>query len=131
MAYSIFFFTGNNNGPTIEEFIKIQKSLWQKHWKCFIVANFKDEAVTWWESPDRQKHLSLPNEEFEKVFLDKWSHARKQENKTCKGLFSNGMSLLQVHQCIQKEKIILFINPSCKYNFINVHLSKILHVPAK
>ena len=46
----------------------------------------------------------LSDEEFENVFLDKWSHARKQENETCKGLFSDGISLLQVHGCIQKRR---------------------------
>jgi hypothetical protein len=44
--------------------------------------------------------------------------------RNIKGLFSTGISLLQVHGCIQKEKIIVSINPSCKHNFINVNLAK-------
>ena len=47
------------------------------------------------------------------------------------GLFPTGISLLQVHGLIQKEKIIVSINPSCKHNFINVNLAKKLQVPAK
>ena len=47
------------------------------------------------------------------------------------GLFPTGISLLQVHGLIQKEKIIVSINPSCKQNLINVNLAKKLQVPAK
>ena len=38
---------------------------------------------------------------------------------------------MQVHGLIQKEKIFVSINPSCKHNFINVNLAKKLQVPAK
>ena len=55
----------------------------------------------------------------------------KKETKEPKGLFSAGISLLQVHGLIQKEKIIVSINPSCKHNFINVNLAKKLQVPTK
>ena len=50
--------------------------------------------------------------------------AGKKETKKPKGLFSTGISLLQVHGLIQKEEIIVSINPSCKPNFINVNLPK-------
>jgi len=73
----------------------------------------------------------LSDVEFEKVFLDKWSRARKKENETHKGLIAMGVSLLQVHGLIQKEKIMVSINPSCKHNFINVNLEKKLQVPTK
>ena len=32
---------------------------------------------------------------------------------------------------IQKEKIIVSLNPSCKHNFINVNLAKKLQIPTK
>lgn len=40
-------------------------------------------------------------------------------------------SILQVHGCIQKEKVIISINPSCKHNFINVNLEKKLQFLSK
>ena len=55
----------------------------------------------------------------------------KKETNEPKGFFSAGISLLQVHGLIQKKKIIVSINPSCKHNFINVNLAKKLQVPAK
>ena len=55
----------------------------------------------------------------------------KKGTKKPKGLFSVGISLLQVHGCIHKENIIVSINHSCKHNFINVNLPKNLQVQAK
>ena len=65
------------------------------------------------------------------MFLDKWSHAKKKDIESHKCLFSCGNILLQVHGCIQKEKVIVSINPSCKHNFINVNLTKILQLLEK
>ena len=95
------------------------------------LANFKDEAATWWGLLNQKKCFSLPDEEFEKLLLDRWSHPRKQDKEKYVGLFPTGISLLQVHGLIQKEKIIASINPSGKHNFINVNLAKTLQVPAK
>jgi len=75
--------------------------------------------------------LSLTDEEFEKFLLDKWSYAGQQDIEKHVGLFSTDISLLQIHGCIQKENIIMFINPSCKKNLINVNLEKKLQLPAK
>ena len=38
---------------------------------------------------------------------------------------------MHVHGYIQKEKVIIFTNPSCEHNFINVNLTKRLQVPKK
>lgn len=81
------YFTTKDNGPTIEEFIEKQKSLREKRWKTFIWLGLRDEVAIWWSSLDETKLYKLSDEEFEKVLLDKWSHARKQENETHKGLF--------------------------------------------
>lgn len=94
------------------------------------MTHFKDEAATWWESLNRVKCLNLLDEEFEKLLLEKWSHAGKQDNEKHVGLFSTGKSLLQVHGCIHMEDIIVCINPSCKQNLINVNLENKLQVPA-
>ena len=47
------------------------------------------------------------------------------------GLSLGGISLLQVHGCIQQEQVIVSIDPSCTHNFINVHLAKKLQVSPK
>jgi hypothetical protein len=62
---------------------------------------------------DYKKMMALSDEEFEKLFLDKWSHAKSKDKECTKGLFSCGKSILQVHGCIHKENIIVSINPSC------------------
>ena len=128
---AVLCFTGKNNGPTIEEYIKTHKLLWTHHWRTFVVFNFEDEAATWWGLLNQKKCSNLPDEEFEKLLLDRWSHARKQDKEKHVGLFPTGISLLQVHGLIQKEKITVSINPSCKHNFINVNLAKRSQVPAQ
>jgi hypothetical protein len=77
------------------------------------------------------KLMRLPDEELEKLFLDRWSHVGKQDKESTKGLFSCDKSILQVHGCIHKENVIVSINPSCQQNFINVQLVNRLQVPAK
>ena len=74
---------------------------------------------------------TLSDEKFGQVFLEKWSHAKKKHIESHKGLFSWGKILLQVDGHIQKENVIISINPSCKNNFINVNLSKRLQVSEK
>jgi hypothetical protein len=75
--------------------------------------------------------MALFDEAFEKLFLDKWSHAKSKNKEGTKDLFSCDNSILLVHGCIQQEKIIVSINPSCMHNFINVNLVKRLQVPTK
>ena len=124
-------FTGKDDDPTIEEFIQRIKSKYGICWKIAVWFNLTEEADRWYSSLDYQQLIKLSDAEFEKVFLDKWSRARKKENETHKGLIATGVSLLQVHGLIQKEKIIVYINPSCKKNHININLTKKLQVPAK
>jgi hypothetical protein len=73
----------------------------------------------------------LSDEEYEKLYLDRWSHAKKKDKESTRVYFHVDNSILQVHGCIQQEKIIVSINPSCKHNFINVNLAKRLQVPTK
>ena len=53
-----------------------------------------DDAMVWWESLDYDQLQTLLDEEFEQVFLDKWSHAKKKDIESHKGLFSCGNILL-------------------------------------
>jgi len=131
MASSKEFFIGNDKGPTIEEYINEYKRLFIHNLKWVALVNFEYEAATWWGLLNQKNCFNPPEEEFEKLLLDIWSHARKQYEEKYVGLFPTGISLLQGHGLIQKEKIMVSINPSCKHNFINVNLAKRLQVPAK
>jgi len=91
---AILCFTGKYNGPTIEEYIKAKKSLWPHLWRFFIVSNFKDEAATWWGLLNQKKCSNLPDEEFEKLLLDRWSYVRKQDKENHVGLSPTVISLL-------------------------------------
>jgi len=72
--------------------------------------------------------MALFDEAYENIFLDKWSHANSKDRESINGLFSCGNSILQVHGCIQQEKVIVSINPSCMHNYINVNLAQRLQV---
>ena len=45
-------FTGKDDSPTIEEYIKQTKSVWEKNWKDSVWLNFRDEAYKWYFSID-------------------------------------------------------------------------------
>ena len=124
-------FTINDDGKSIEEYLEETKSSWKTSWRNFVNCYLKDDANLWLNSLNYDKMMTLSDDEFEQVFLDKWSHAKKKDIEIHKGLFSCDNILLQVHGCIQKEKVIVFVNPSCKHNFINVNLTKRLQVPEK
>jgi hypothetical protein len=121
---------GKDDGPSIEEYIK-SKSHYGKRIGNFLPMVSKKMLPYGGNHLTLMKMMALSNEAYEKLFLDKWSHAKKKDKESTKGLFSCGNSILQVHGCIHKEKVIVSINPSCQHNFINVHLAKRLQVPTK
>ena len=47
------------------------------------------------------------------------------------GKVDSGVQDVEVQGLIQKEKIVVSINPSCKHNFLSVNLAKKLQVPTK
>jgi hypothetical protein len=73
--------------------------------------------------------MAISNEEFENVLFDRWYHVRKKDIESTKGLY--GHSVLQVHGCIHKEKVIACINPSFEIFFINAQLVNRLQVKTK
>jgi hypothetical protein len=73
--------------------------------------------------------MALFDEEYEKVFLDRWSQVVKKDKKSTRDLFLCDNFILWIHGCIQQEKVIVFINPSSTHNFIIVNLDKRLQVP--
>lgn len=64
-------FTRKDNGPTIEEYIKQKKSVWEKYWKNSVWLSFKDEAYNWWFSLDNKQFTKLSDAELERVLLEK------------------------------------------------------------
>jgi hypothetical protein len=80
------YFIGNYDVPGIEEVIKKRKSFSKDHLKALISLNLQGDVAIWWNSLNYSKMMALSDEEFEKVFLEKWSHAKSE--KRSKGLFS-------------------------------------------
>jgi len=72
------FFTGNDVGFSIEEFLKDLKARVSNNWRFWIEFYLKDEAMVWYNSLDYSKMKALSDEDFEKVILDKWSHNLKE-----------------------------------------------------
>ena len=58
----VFYFTGNNDGSSIEECIKNYKSKWENSWRLWINAYFKDDAKVWRCSLDSRKMDALSDE---------------------------------------------------------------------
>jgi len=71
MASSKMFFTGKNDGPTIETFIESQKCDFPWCWKDKIGYYLKDDAAIWWKSLDSEILKLCCADEIEKLFLDK------------------------------------------------------------
>ena len=72
------YFTGKDDGPTIEEFIQRYKSTHGTQWKIQMILNMRDETKKSFSSLYYKQFLTLLNAEFEKMFLDKWYRAKKR-----------------------------------------------------
>ena len=83
------YLTGNTDGPSIEEYIKYEKDVWTTSWRFWVELCLKDDAKVWWKSLNHVKLKTLSNEEFEQVFLDKWSNAKKTD-KVRKHVYFHG-----------------------------------------
>jgi hypothetical protein len=99
-------FNDKDDGPSIEEYIKGVKDLRGKTWKFWVGMNLRGVATIWWNLLNYDKVKALPDEEYEKVFLDRWSHVGKKDKESIEGLFSCTNFLLQVHG---NRKILLFL----------------------
>ena len=153
-------FIGNNDGPSIEKYLVEVKHHYGQFWRHCMIFKLSYDAAKWW-TLNGTMLMTLSNEEFEQAFIDKWSNAKKKDNASpnslsslqvqrsvqivnlikiqldevkkvdTNGLSSGGISLLHVHGCIQQERVIVYTNPHCKHNFINVHIEKKLQVSPK
>ena len=93
------YFTRISIGPSIQEYIAYYKQN-MSLWESYIYSNLTNEVAILGQTVCSQKLLKISIEEFENVFLDKWSHALNNEKEITKGLFSCGKFLLPVHGCI-------------------------------
>jgi hypothetical protein len=55
----------------MEREVEISYTLW-----------FHKDARTWWQSLDHDKMMGISDEAFEKLILDKWSHAKVNIKRT-------------------------------------------------
>lgn len=124
-------FIGKIDGPSIEEYIAYHKEKYPSSWKLSIVVYLREEALQWGDSVFSTEMFALPYEAYENIFLDKWSNSKHKYQSKRPCLFSGAHALLHLHGCIQQEKVLVSINPSCNHNFINVNLTKRLQLPAK
>ena len=106
-------FTRNDDGPSIEKIIKEERLTYKEHWRGLVSLHLQGDASIWWASLKYSQIMTLSDEEFEKLFLDRWSHTKCKDEESTKGLFLCGKYILQVHGCIRKENIIVSINPNC------------------
>ena len=67
------YFTGKDDGPSIENFIKEEKLAWKKNWRGLVSLHLQDDAFIWWAPLKYSKTMALSDEEFEKMFLDRWT----------------------------------------------------------
>jgi hypothetical protein len=72
----MLYFTGRDDGHSIEEYIQYDKSVWKENWKSHLHWGFKDEVLIWWQSFDYSEWMPYSEEASEKSILDKWSHAK-------------------------------------------------------
>jgi hypothetical protein len=62
--------------------------LWKGNWKFLLPYGFKEDVAIWWQSLDFAKMMALFDDAYEKLLLDKWSHAKSKDKESTKGLFS-------------------------------------------
>ena len=104
-------FTGNDDGLSIEEFIAFLKEQDGNMWRIGIYFSLQDAARRWWQGLNLDKLIKLPDADFEKVLLDRWSSNKstnkeshkeilQKDNVSTNGLPSCNNSLLQVQGCL-------------------------------
>jgi hypothetical protein len=62
------YFTGKDDGPSIEDFLKSHKSEWKEQWKFCLHLRLREDAHTWWTSFDFWEWMSLSEEEWKNYF---------------------------------------------------------------
>ena len=93
-------FIGQEDGPSIEEFIAYHNKICPRIWTLDLWMALKDDARHWWALLNHDKIMELLAEDFDKFFSDRWSHAKKKENAN-----PNSLSSFKVHRGVQMETL--------------------------
>ena len=99
--YYDMYFTGKPDGPSIEKYIAHYKLVYPQWWRLKVKDYLsKDVKTWWWNLFNHDRVYRLQNKEFEKLFLNKWSRAKKKDNAS-----PNSLSSLKVHRSIQTKNL--------------------------
>ena len=99
--YNKMYFTRKPDGPSIEKYITHYKLVYPQWWRSKVRDNLSEDARTWWWNlVNHERVYKLEDEEFEKLFLNKWSRAKKKGNEN-----PNSLSSFKVHRGVQMESL--------------------------
>jgi hypothetical protein len=61
------YFTGKDDVPSIENFIKEEKLAYKEKWRGLVSLHLQGDASIWWASLKYSQIMTLSDEEFEKM----------------------------------------------------------------
>ena len=94
VMYIDMYFTRKLDGPSIEKYIAHYKLVYPQWWRLKVKDCLNESAKTEWRnSVNHDKVYILQDEEFEQLFLEKWSHAKNKNNE-----IPNRLSSFKVHK---------------------------------
>lgn len=98
--YYDMYFTGKPDGPSIEKYIAHYTLVYPQWWRLKVKDYLSENVKTWWRNLVNQDRVyRLEDEEFEKFFLDKGSHAKK-DNASPNSLYS-----FKIHRSVHTENL--------------------------
>jgi hypothetical protein len=106
MEIKVYF---HGNDPSIEKYIKIINSAWGNYWKFSINGNLVGDVAIWWKSLGHSKMMSLLDEEFEKVLLNRRSHVGKKDTENTKSFFSCGNLSYRFMDAFNKKSLLFLV----------------------
>jgi len=60
--------TGKDDGPTMGEYIKEMKYLWERNWKLGLYMGLKYDVAIWWDLLNLNMIRGLSNKHMRKYF---------------------------------------------------------------
>jgi hypothetical protein len=73
-----------------------------------LSVNLRDDANIWWNLRQYNKN-DLSNEEYEKAFLNRWSHVVKKDKKSTRDLFSCVTSYYRFMEVFSKRRSLFLL----------------------
>ena len=65
------YFTWNDDGMSIEEYLEERRSKWKTSWQNRVSLYLQDDVEVWWNSLNHEKMETLSDDEFEQVYFRK------------------------------------------------------------